>query len=60
MQKEIWPGSALLAPVPPALVSCGSVEQPAVLTIGWTGIVNTRPPPHLYLGPARAQLLSYY
>ena len=44
MQKEIWPGSALLAPVPPALVSCGSVEQPAVLTIGWTGIVNTRPP----------------
>ena len=44
MQKEIWPGSALLAPVPPALVSCGRVEQPAVLTIGWTGIVNTRPP----------------
>ena len=44
MKKEIWPGGALLAPVPPALVSCGSVEQPAVLTIGWTGIVNTRPP----------------
>ena len=44
MQKEIWPGGALLAPVPPALVSCGSLEQPAVLTVGWTGIVNTRPP----------------
>ena len=44
MKKEIWPGGALLAPVPPALVSCGSVEQPAVLTVGWTGIVNTRPP----------------
>lgn len=44
MQKEIWPGGALLAPVPPALVSCGSVEAPAVLTVGWTGIVNTRPP----------------
>ena len=44
MQKEIWPGGALLAPVPPALVSCGSIEQPAVLTVGWTGIVNTRPP----------------
>ena len=44
MKKEIWPGGALLAPVPPALVSCGSVEKPAVLTVGWTGIVNTRPP----------------
>lgn len=44
MQKEIWPGGALLAPVPPALVSCGSLEAPAVLTVGWTGIVNTRPP----------------
>ena len=44
MQKEIWPGGALLAPVPPALVSCGSLEEPAVLTVGWTGIVNTRPP----------------
>ena len=44
MEKEIWPGGALLAPVPPALVSCGSVEKPAVLTVGWTGIVNTRPP----------------
>ena len=44
MQKEIWPGGALLAPVPPALVSCGSLEAPAVLTVGWTGIINTRPP----------------
>ena len=44
MQKEIWPGGALLAPVPPALVSCGSLEEPAVLTVGWTGIINTRPP----------------
>ena len=43
MQKEIWPGGALLAPVPPALVSCGSLEEPAVLTVGWTGIINTRP-----------------
>ena len=44
MKTEIWPGGALIAPVPPALVSCGSVEKPAVLTVGWTGIVNTRPP----------------
>ena len=43
MSKQFWKGSALLAPVPAALVSCGTVEKPNVLTIGWTGIVCTRP-----------------
>lgn len=33
-----------MAPVPPALVSCGTVEEPNCLTIAWTGIVNTNPP----------------
>lgn len=44
MSKTFWKGSALLAPVPAALVTCGTMENPNVLTIGWTGIVNTRPP----------------
>lgn len=44
MSKQFWKGSALLAPVPAALVTCGTVENPNVLTIGWTGIVCTRPP----------------
>ena len=46
MSKKIfWEGGgALLAPVPPALVSCGTVENPNVLTIAWTGIINTKPP----------------
>ncbi|MBQ9899007.1 MAG: flavin reductase family protein [Ruminococcus sp.] len=44
MAKQFWKGSALLAPVPAALVSCGTIEKPNVLTIGWTGIVCTRPP----------------
>ncbi len=43
MSKVFWKGSALLAPVPAALVSCGTVDNPNVLTIGWTGIVCTRP-----------------
>ena len=43
MAKQFWKGSALLAPVPAALVSCGTVDSPNVLTIGWTGIVCTRP-----------------
>lgn len=44
MSKQLWKGSALLAPVPAALVTCGTVEDPNVLTVGWTGIVCTRPP----------------
>lgn len=44
MSKIFWNGGALLAPVPPALVSCGTVENPNVLTIAWTGIINTKPP----------------
>lgn len=44
MPKQFWKGSALLAPVPAALVTCGTADKPNVLTIGWTGIVCTRPP----------------
>lgn len=44
MSKIKWKGGALLAPVPPALVSCGSLEMPNVLTVAWTGIINTLPP----------------
>ena len=44
MSKLKWKGGALLAPVPPALVSCGTIESPNVLTVAWTGILNTHPP----------------
>ena len=44
MSKQFWKGSALLAPVPAALVTCGTPDAPNVLTVGWTGIVCTRPP----------------
>lgn len=44
MSKISWKGGALLAPVPPALVTCGTMDEPNVLTIAWTGIVNTIPP----------------
>lgn len=44
MSKQFWKGSTLLAPVPAALVTCGTPDKPNVLTIGWTGITCTRPP----------------
>ncbi len=43
MEKLTWKGSALLAPVPPVLVSCGTMEKPNALTIAWTGIINSQP-----------------
>lgn len=44
MSKVFWNGGTILAPVPPVLVSCGTLESCNVLTIGWTGIINTHPP----------------
>ncbi len=44
MSKTFWNGGTILAPVPPVLVSCGTMEDYNVLTIGWTGIINTHPP----------------
>lgn len=44
MAKVFWNGGALLGPVPPALVTCGTVEKPNAITIAWTGIVSTHPP----------------
>lgn len=44
MTKIKWRGGALIAPIPPVMVSCGSAEKPNVLTIAWTGIINTIPP----------------
>lgn len=44
MAKQHWKGSVLLAPVPPTLVTCGTLEHPNVLTIAWTGVLATHPP----------------
>lgn len=42
-KKQLSPGT-LLGPVPPVLVSCGTMEEPNLITIAWTGIVNSIPP----------------
>ena len=44
MAKMKWRGGALIAPVPPVMVSCGDMENSNILTIAWTGIINTIPP----------------
>ncbi len=44
MSKIKWRGGALLSPVPPAMVSCSDGEHDNIITIAWTGTVNTVPP----------------
>ena len=44
MARQNWKGSALLAPVPPVMVSCGDMEKSNIITVGWTGILATHPP----------------
>lgn len=43
-KKAVWKPSVLLSPCPPAMVSCGDLNKPNIITIAWTGITCTRPP----------------
>ena len=43
MKKSFKPGT-LLSPVPAVMVSCGDGEEKNIITIGWTGIINSDPP----------------
>lgn len=43
MTKITWKAGTLLAPVPPAMISCGTIEKPNVMTAAWTGIIASEP-----------------
>lgn len=44
MSKIRWKGGALTAPVPPCMVTCGKGDAANIITVAWTGIINTVPP----------------
>lgn len=45
MSKQIWKPGTILYPVPVVMVSCGDYEkgQKNIITIAWTGTINTDP-----------------
>lgn len=43
MTKTVFKPGTMLNPVPAVMVSCGS-EKPNIITIAWTGIINSDPP----------------
>ena len=54
MAKKTLKGGALVCPLPPTMVSCGDMESSNIITIGWTGILNTVPPkPYISVRPTR-------
>ena len=42
-KKSFKPGT-LLSPVPAVMISCGNKEEKNIITIAWTGIINSEPP----------------
>ena len=54
MKRTLNPGT-MLSPVPAVMVSCGRPgEKPNILTIAWTGIINSQPPKtYLSIRPSR-------
>ena len=54
MSKVAWKGGALLGPLPPVMVSCGSGETDNIITVAWTGITCTHPPKtYISIRPSR-------
>jgi flavin reductase (DIM6/NTAB) family NADH-FMN oxidoreductase RutF len=54
MKKQVWKGTVLTSPVPPVMVSCGDMESSNIVTVAWTGTVNTKPPmTYISLRPSR-------
>jgi len=43
MSKVIWKPGTFVYPIPAVMVSCGNMEVSNIITIAWTGIINTDP-----------------
>ena len=43
MPKVTWKPGTFLYPIPAVMVSCGTMEKSNIITIAWTGIINTNP-----------------
>lgn len=44
MGRKILNPGTLLSPLPAVMVTCGTPQKANILTVAWTGIINTKPP----------------
>ena len=43
MSKITWKSGTFIYPLPAVMVSCGTMEESNIITVAWTGIINTDP-----------------
>ena len=43
MGKVVWKPGTFIYPIPAVMVSCGDMEKSNIITVAWTGILNTNP-----------------
>ena len=43
MSKVIWKPGTFIYPIPAVMVSCGDMGKSNIITVAWTGILNTNP-----------------
>ena len=43
MGKVTWKPGTFEYPIPAAMVSCGTMEKSNIITVAWTGVINTNP-----------------
>lgn len=43
MSKVTWKPGTFLYPLPAVMVSCGDMDKSNIITVAWTGIINTDP-----------------
>lgn len=44
MSRAIWKQGTFIYPLPVVMVSCGTMEKSNIITVAWTGIINTDKP----------------
>lgn len=43
MAREIWKAGTFIYPIPAVMVTSGTYENANIITVAWTGIINTNP-----------------
>lgn len=43
MARAIWKPGTFIYPIPAVLVTCGDMQNSNIMTVAWTGILNTNP-----------------
>ena len=43
MPKAMWKPGTFIYPIPAVMVTCGDMEKANIITVAWTGIINSNP-----------------